>query len=285
MKCERNLCAVVIPIYKLELSEYELHSLRQFVRIFSKRDIFVLAPDRLRGSLIDTLGQQGPSLCGIQHTWFSDEYFCNVRSYNRLMLDPAFYQKFIDYEYILIAQTDAYVFDDQLDEFAAYEYDYYGAPWFEGYDRAGATSTMLSYCGNGGFSMRKVKSFLQVLEFSNHPAEPLSFYFERLNKVSAKAYPLRFIQHAIDFIFHNKVQNFWKNTENYEDYFWARCANHIVPKFRSAPPEIAIKFSFETNPKQLYEMNSCKLPMGCHGWWKYNLEFWEKIIFSGSQKS
>ena len=40
----------------------------------------------------------------------------------------------------------------------------------------------------------------------------------------------------------------------------------------------AIPFAFEAKPKYLYKINQNKLPMGCHAWYRYNLEFWRPFI-------
>ena len=40
----------------------------------------------------------------------------------------------------------------------------------------------------------------------------------------------------------------------------------------------ALRFSFEVNPKSLYKMNNDKLPFGCHGWRKYDPDFWKQFI-------
>lgn len=48
--------------------------------------------------------------------------------------------------------------------------------------------------------------------------------------------------------------------------------------FNPAPPEVAMKFSFEVHPEVLYELNDKQLPFGCHAYLKYNPEFWKKFI-------
>lgn len=49
--------------------------------------------------------------------------------YNRLMLSEDLYSAFSNYEYILICQSDAYIFRDELKEWCEAGYDYVGAPW------------------------------------------------------------------------------------------------------------------------------------------------------------
>ena len=64
---------------------------------------------------------------------------------------------FAKYEYILIYQTDCWVYEDRLDEFMDKGYDYYGAPW----KLEGLTWSKNSV-GNGGFSLRKVSAMRRV---------------------------------------------------------------------------------------------------------------------------
>ena len=55
--------------------------------------------------------------------------FGSIERYNRMMLKPSFYEKFSDYEYILIHHLDAYIFGGDLESWCDAGYDYIGAPW------------------------------------------------------------------------------------------------------------------------------------------------------------
>src|SRR3546814_12069713 len=60
---------------------------------------------------------------------FDDGYFKDISSYNSLMMSSAFYQSFLEYKYILIHQTDAFVFNNELKEWCEKDFDYIGDPW------------------------------------------------------------------------------------------------------------------------------------------------------------
>lgn len=45
------------------------------------------------------------------------------------MLSAEFYERFLAWDYILLCQTDAFVFRDELADWCARGYDYIGAPW------------------------------------------------------------------------------------------------------------------------------------------------------------
>lgn len=63
-----------------------------------------------------------------------------------------------------------------------------------------------------------------------------------------------------------------------EDVFWSKAVPKRVSWFKVAPPKVALEFSIERRPKDLFEMNNFQLPFGCHAWEKYEPEFWVKHI-------
>lgn len=163
---------VCIPVYKETLTYYEQIALEQGRKIFGDRNIIFFAPMGLHTEYIAH---------GIQVVYFKEKYFFSRDGYNELMLSKAFYDTFEEYEYILIYQLDGFVFSDQLDHFVSLGYDYIGAPWMLPtahanllkYDFSGAIRlrkwfpfliklTRL-YVGNGGVSLRKVRSFQNLL--------------------------------------------------------------------------------------------------------------------------
>ncbi|MCK5681152.1 hypothetical protein KAI46_10130 [bacterium] len=60
-------------------------------------------------------------------------------AYNKLLVFPGFWDAFPSFEYMLIAQLDAFVFRDNLDEWCRKGYAYIGAPWLNGF---GANNTL-----------------------------------------------------------------------------------------------------------------------------------------------
>jgi len=236
--------AVIIPIYKTSLSFHETIGLKRCFEVLSGYRIYFAAPIGL------SLGELGISNVSFNVESFSNDYFKSIDGYNRLMLSTEFYERFLDYRYILIHQLDAFVFSDQLSYWCSLNYDYIGAPWIEGdwrdkFDRStiGKLRKMWGkgdeYVGNGGFSLRKVKKTLSVLKFLHILAER------------------------------------W---ENYEDIFWGLAVPAFNPFFKVPDMNIALKFSFETNPRECFMKNDFKLPFGCHAWGKYDIEFWRPFF-------
>ena len=157
MKYKENNIAVVIPIYKSQWDERETIALKQALNVLSKYDIIAVLPENL------VLKESGFS----KAERFADSYFTGIESYNKLMLSADFYRRFLPYEYILIYQLDAFVFSDKLLYFCDLDFDYIGAPWLHGMFHYKDDTHVVWYVGNGGLSLRKVNSFLRVIEKIN----------------------------------------------------------------------------------------------------------------------
>ena len=65
-----------------------------------------------------------------------------------------------------------------------------------------------------------------------------------------------------------------------EDKFWSEMARRLDPTFRIPPPEEALSFAFETNPRECFELNGRRLPFGCHKWWFHDRAFWEPYLIA-----
>ena len=81
--------------------------------------------------------------------------------FNKLKESNLLYKKYKKYKYILFYELDAFVFRDELDYWCKKGFDYIGAPWNGThcyYD------TPINGVGNGGFSLRNIKSAIKLLE-------------------------------------------------------------------------------------------------------------------------
>lgn len=147
--------AVVIPYYCKNLSETEKISLKQCLKILSEYPIVLVIPNSME-----------EPICPYKEVIYErvpDEWLQSVASYNQMMLSTEFYKRFERYEYILIYQLDAFVFSDQLNIFCQYEFDYIGAPWLKGVKYYKDFSRCVWNVGNGGLSLRRVKTFIRIL--------------------------------------------------------------------------------------------------------------------------
>ena len=151
---EQQQVAIVVPAYKAELSQAETIALQQFQRVLGHYPKIFMAPQ----SLAFDYGELGK---GFTVERFPDAFLQSVSGYSVLLLQKDFYERFQDYEYILIYQLDAFVFSDELASFCAMGYDYIGAPisrWTPLWHALGAR------VGNGGLSLRRVAACRHMIE-------------------------------------------------------------------------------------------------------------------------
>lgn len=143
-------CVITIPVYKNKLNEFEQLSLKQIVKICGKKyDLVLVCSQTLDVNYYNNIGNYN-----FKTQIFPDAYFKSQRSYSDLCLTPEFYERFNVYDYMLIYQLDAWIFNDNIDYFIKLDYDYYGAPHLWSGDNARV--------GNGGFSLRKIKSLINT---------------------------------------------------------------------------------------------------------------------------
>ena len=171
---------------------------------------------------------------------------------------------------MLIYQLDAYVFKDELLNWANKGYDYIGAPWLPWKKRhLSVIGRYRLYCqrlfcrlfdektfktdkyyayqvGNGGFSLRRIS---KMLEITTHYKTKIS----KLLDDDAPFYPedVLLLYELTDRNFHLKK-----------------------PCFKEA-----LQFAMEENPKWAYCYNGNQLPFGCHAWChKDYYPFWSSFI-------
>ncbi len=249
--------SVIIPIYKPEISEFEKLSIQQCFRILGKHEICFVAPENLdTKNYEEVIGEK------LNVKYFDPIYFRGISGYNQLMLSKAFYERFLNYEFILIYQPDCYVFRDELEYWCKQGYDYIGAPWlFEEYYKLPILRRKLIYLnnkynfyhnpekltrediylkvGNGGFSLRRVKKFIKALD--------------------------------------NKYIELFKSNDNAsvynEDVFWSIIAKDI----KKPTLEIGSRFSLDPGARRGLAINYNQLPFGCHAWDR-DINFWKQFI-------
>lgn len=272
-------CAVVISVWKENISECEALAISQCLKVLKDHPIVFVSPMHLNLDAYKSLCDQNNNDFYVER--FDDGFFEDILAYNHLLLNIEFYKRFEKYEYILLYQPDAWVFKDDLQAWIDKGYDYIGAPWFEGWANPKPDACLLPYAGNGGFSLRNVQKIIKILSF------PISIcYVRKWKDVFEDFKKNRLISNILSipyFIWKrygscNLAHNFFKETKLYEDRVFAKYVSKFYKKFRVAPPSEAMYFSFEVAPSSLYEMTKHTLPFGCHGWEKYEPEFWSQFI-------
>lgn len=251
-------CVVIIPVYKSELSDFDRQSICQTCKVLGNHTLVIIHPEGLD---ISNYTKEFPML---KSKVFKKEYFQGIMGYNRLMLSTDFYGAFLDYKYILICQTDAYIFRDELHSWCEKGYDYVGAPWLR----------------KRSYNLPVLKQLMSLSLWWKHLNGKRSKQ-DLYNKIGNGGLSLRKTQSHYDVTINQRelikeYTRFEKKRHLYnEDVFWA-----LEPEnFKYPSPEEALMFSFDKYPAMCYEITNNKLPMGCHAWYKRKMKhFWRKCI-------
>ena len=123
---ENKECIVLFPVYK-PLDADDKKALTQAIKMTPHIDKAFIMSDTF---IVD---ESFDGFTMIPHERFNEIFFANMSGYNHLMLDTDFYNRFRDYKYILIHQTDAFLFKPDLLYWCNKNYDYIGAPWLNPY--------------------------------------------------------------------------------------------------------------------------------------------------------
>lgn len=235
---KNNKLVIVVPIYRSFLEWYEVVSLKQLKMVFGRYPITFCIPESLYFDGNDIFDSYL-----IER--FPDYYFENTKAYSRLMLSEEFYSRFVKYKYMLVYQTDAFVFYDAITKFISMNYDYIGAP-LQGFHEHRFK------VGNGGLSLRRIDRIITLLG-----KQKKVLYTTSAGEVFLDA----------------------------EDLFYSYCGNRKEIDFCTPPVRIANRFSVQWNiahgiDKILYH----GLPMGTHKWHYYNYDIWKPYIESYGYK-
>lgn len=103
----------------------------------------------------------------------------NLHDYNNLLTSVSFWEKLINYDRVLIFQTDSKILRKGIEEF--YDADYYGAPW-----------KFQDHGGNGGLSLRNPKVMHEMvtkLNYNGNPFEDVWFSnnIEKFGKLAPRS--------------------------------------------------------------------------------------------------
>lgn len=226
---------IVVPTYKETLEYVEQVSLCQLQRVLGAYPKVFIAPEGLK---INYNGLEK----GFSTEFFDKDYFSSIPGYSQLCLSKELYERFSDYDYMLLCQLDAFVFNDRLMEFVNKGYDYIGAPVYRYVPYWHAFGTNV---GNGGFSLRKISSCIKMLAKAPSwlPDDPFS-----------------------DVI----------NTT--EDMFFACCGMKKELDFKIPKQKEALEFAIQDNVAHAYERFNELKPFACHGWYKADCRFFLKLI-------
>ncbi len=225
----KDVC-VVIPIYKDNINNPllydEVDSILNTILKLKDNDIYLLYDPSLNISFYKKFTQY-------KNIYFKTFSFKNRNEYSNMCLNYRFYEMFNNYKYMLICQTDAYIFNNELLYWCNKGYDYIGAlglfteiyPKLKGNwgdENVGNIYDYKYFVMNGGFSLRNIQSMYNLC-------------YNHKDKLKNET-------------FNEDCVIFW----NYKNEL-------NIPSL-----EEAIKFSAENQTYAFYPKYYNKLPFGCH---------------------
>lgn len=234
---------IIIPVYNKIPKKTEIASLKQFAKIYNwEYDVRLIHPNSFS---YDDVKQyinilNAPEDVYLQFKDYDCKYFESQYSYSQLLKSNSFYNDYKDYDYMLIMQTDVWVLDlEKIGKWVDMNFDYVGAPIIS--NKRDWPSAPC--CGNGGLSLRKIKSFIKYTSDE-----------ELVNKLNENP-----------------------TYEKYEDVFFCQgISQHMcidMPIW-----EECSNFAWDMNPDILWKIKLRTLPdIGIHAWPK-NIPFWKTII-------
>lgn len=239
----KNQVAVAIPIYKHQFEGLEQFSIDYSLAVLKNRDCTFVAPAGL------DCGYYAARYPRVRFEFFPAEYFVSVESYSRLLLNPDYYQRFADFEFVLLLQPDAILLADHIDHWSAQPYDYIGAPWPDGVEltikldrfRGDLARPVRAYVGNGGLSLRRVRKCLALI----------------------KEFP--------------ETHFMFSHTGTNEDSFFS-LLGQLSGDFLVPNQIVASRFSMELRPEYYHVVNGGHYPMGVHAWAVVNPTFWAPCV-------
>lgn len=250
---------IVVPLYKTFLNDLEQISLSRTLEVLKSHSFSIICPHNLDLTSIT------PMFEGVSYDVrsFDPGFFSGIAGYNRLMLSPQLYANFSDCKYVLICQTDVFVFSDQLLFWCGKDYDYIGAPWIASpqnslkrffytlenfFTKKEKSCDHFFKVGNGGFSLRKIETVKRIVSELNN---------------------------EIDFFSKNKDERKYHQ----EDVFISVYAPTRIPDIKIPDYKEAVGFAMDRKPNLAYKLNREQLPFACHGFNKSKVRsFWNPII-------
>ncbi|AXB55361.1 DUF5672 family protein [Flavobacterium fluviale] len=277
---EKNQICIVIPIYKEELNLSETKSVLQCLKVLSDYSIYFIAPEGLKIEFYEKKFSEIPKTI-----FFDKNYFESLKGYNKLMLNSEFYKTFDTFSYMLVYQTDCYVFRDELLMWAKKGFDYIGGIWFEGFVGNPYLGAKMWKAGNGGFSLRKIDSAIKILSSKKTIKNFRELFQEKKKMMNVSRVQLireLFFLPLYVIGYKNNYSYCANNYEFNEDFYFIEMyeRNKI---FKMPLIGEALTFSWDRHPSYMYEQTN-DTPFGCHAWFREdfpyeaNKKFWLKKI-------
>ena len=275
---KNDKAVIVVPFHKSVPSADEENSLKNTLQVMSSWDVVLILPLGISASWYRSFMKKNNFEFRIEI--LEEGFMGSIEKYNQMCFTPLFYEKFEQYECLLIAHLDAWIFKDVLADWIAKGFDYLGAPLFLSKRKlflqsirpddtvARIYSRMLPFGGNGGLSLRNVAAHLRVTRAIKGKVNILliwKMYAYLISKlrffhvIKGSQLLIRLISNPLKFRNRYMV---------YEDLMLSICIPIVDRNFYSAPVKSASKFCIDY-PYLEYLLKTgglTELPFGIHGW-------------------
>jgi hypothetical protein len=265
-----KLVAVVVPtsLEPVWTPDEEI-SFRHLEHFLGRYDRYFIAPQGIR-----------IARPGFDVELFPRRYFGSTLGHTRLMMSEEFFARFQRYKYILMYHLDSLVLSDQLEHWCQTDLDLIGAPWLPCDDSPWIDRSRV---GNGGFTLIKVESHLNVLRSKRRSLDPEAYWRELCAATPPHLrwlhLPRKYLKRLRAFNgVHWDRRRWLSRYRGRADHFWSDEAIKYWPDFHVASVEQGLEFAFEVAPRMCFELNRRRLPFGCHAWARYDRAFWEPFL-------
>lgn len=270
---------VVIPVYSPIISPNEALSLDQCLRVLRNHTITLATHRDVDTSIYEKAFMEAGKPFKV--TYFESSYFVSVYAYSQLLLSRIFYDRFREYNYILIYQLDGFVFKDELAYWCSMGYDYIGAPWLKHYG-FNYEGNELWKVGNGGVSLRKVETFLNAFD-KKFPFKSTYFFLRSIRRSQFSSMLKRTLHMILELTFSRKTVEYilvkYMDERINEDCFWAEAFQGTSMELVIPDVLTAARFCIEKKPSHVFNLIDRQLPFTCHAFEKYEYDtFWKEII-------
>lgn len=260
--------AIVIPTHSPTISSKEELALTLLKKFCSQFDWYLVHPMGLSFQYDTSDFIKMP---------LSKRHFSSYQNYNRLCMNPRFYARFQQYEYILICQLDAYILKDELLNWCEKGYSYNGSPlfyktWLQRHFLGKKLKSILKrlpyikhhlrlhtlQVGCGGLSLRHVQDAIAVLH-SNH------FYFSQKKYCRKKIVLAKAVLYSLLHRHRIKADILRRICLNeQEDFFWMYYAKFLYKPFTFASNKEGNLFAFDSSYEKRLKLNGHQAPFGIH---------------------
>lgn len=244
-----NKCIIVVPVHTNDISKKEIASLVQLSNVIKQHYYICLVhPKELNIEIYKDIFKTNI----FKSAAFDKKWFTDSVAYNNLCIYKRFYEIFQQYEYMLIYQTDCWLFYDNIDYYINLDYDWYGAPWCyklwkeanDGYLEFYNEREYACYLvvGNGGFNLRKIKVCLDIVNNIEPTPDTRNYYNEDTWFCMDNRHKMNICPAVIACQFSRETYNPY--TEQFNTHLYSPMGVHAwnLPQFSRSNPDIVINW-------------------------------------------